>query len=130
MLFLYTLLFFVLGTSLATVIPPESDQQQHISHLYQPKGQKQKLPLSKFYLPPVPERSILVERIKGVWICKDSTEKYYDHVLRVDKEAIEEIWPPMSVPKLREMLSITKWSRATEEDIKVCGLRNFFLENL
>ncbi len=58
----------------------------------------------------------MVERQKG----------YYDHVLRIDKQAIEEIWPPMSVQKLREMLSITKWSRATEEDIKVCGLRQFF----
>ena len=58
MLFLYALLFFVLGTSLAAVTPG----QPHIAALYQPENKE--LPLSKFHA-----RTNLFERINGVWIC-------------------------------------------------------------
>ncbi|KAF8329898.1 hypothetical protein F5887DRAFT_104874 [Amanita rubescens] len=112
MLFLYTLLFFVLGTSLATVTPPESSQL-HISQHEQQEQHEQKVPLSTF---PVPERTNLFERINGVWICKD-------HIMKIEKEAIAGLWDRLNQKlvtlerDLHLLLSTTKWSRATVQEI-------------
>ncbi|KAF8334811.1 hypothetical protein F5887DRAFT_990091 [Amanita rubescens] len=104
MLFLYALLCFALGTSVAAIPAALTTPPLHVSRRGILDKLKPKINVAK--------------RIEGVWICKDRKQEYYNHVLKITQGTIVEIWPPGEERGIRTMLCITEWSRATTKDIK------------
>ncbi|KAF8329894.1 hypothetical protein F5887DRAFT_1003345 [Amanita rubescens] len=101
MLFLYALLFFLLGTSVVAI--PVSPAAPHVS----PRG----IGFSKA----VDESP--VDRINGCWKSINLKRGFY---MRIENGAIVEFWPPLPAENKRNLLySDVVWSRAKQNPFRI-----------